>query len=155
MQRHHRIQRSLDRLLSTYAKQHGLDWEPSVTGQGVQVSGKGSYIPDLVVATTAQWEDLEAINESSIFRLGNPPLLVVEVVSPDSQKKDAEERLIGYATARVPEYWIVNPFIATVSVWILEAQVYTCKGKFKGDQQVKSELLKHLTMISAYLLGDM
>ena len=74
----------------------------------------------------------------------NPPSLVIEVVSPNTFKKDTEDLLVEYADARVSEYWIINPIAEWVSVWLLNGQTYTCKGKFKGDQQVGSELLKQL-----------
>ncbi|MEL6384362.1 MAG: Uma2 family endonuclease [Cyanobacteria bacterium J06626_18] len=156
-QKHHRIQRTLDYALSEYAKQTSANWEPSVTGQGVQISDDDSYIPDLVVVTAAQWEALEETDASSVFLLGNPPLLVIEVVSPSSGKKDTESKLVGYAIAKVPEYWIVNPTAKTVAIWILDGEAYTCKGTFSGGQRIKSELVRQwsVTVEAIYLHGGM
>ncbi|SDE99194.1 Uma2 family endonuclease [Sporolituus thermophilus] len=47
------------------------------------------------------------------------PDLVVEVVSPDTAKKDMAEKLDLYERAGVKEYWIVHPGDQTVMVFCL------------------------------------
>jgi Uma2 family endonuclease len=44
------------------------------------------------------------------------PLLVVEVVSPDSVKRDYRYKRSEYAALEIPEYWIVDPLESKVSV---------------------------------------
>ena len=119
---HHQIQDFLYDAMRDYARQRGLDWKPSVTGRGVQVSADNSYIPDLVVSTAEQRRSLRAMGKASVFPLGNPPLLVVEVISPSTKKKDTEDKLAGYALAKVPEYWMVNPVAGcqSVAVYVLQ-----------------------------------
>jgi Uma2 family endonuclease len=38
-----------------------------------------------------------------------PADLVVEIVSPDSIKRDYQEKLAEYEAAGIPEYWIIDP----------------------------------------------
>lgn len=96
-QRHNRIQKRLYDALRDYAQQFNPDWEPYPAGPGVQASQDDSYIPDLVIAASTQWEALEAQDTAAVFRLGNPPLLVVEIVSPSSKRKDTRDLLVEYA----------------------------------------------------------
>lgn len=42
-------------------------------------------------------------------RLEGPPDLVVEVISPDSVRRDRQEKHREYARAGVGEYWIIDP----------------------------------------------
>src|SRR5262245_48461354 len=46
--------------------------------------------------------------------------LVVEIVSPDRPERDTQEKPRDYAEAGIPEYWIVNPLNATITVLALE-----------------------------------
>jgi Uma2 family endonuclease len=45
--------------------------------------------------------------------------LVVEIVSPDDPERDTVDKRADYATARVPEYWIVDPVTETITVLTL------------------------------------
>lgn len=51
--------------------------------------------------------------------------LVVEVVSPDNPERDLIEKRADYAEAGIPEYWIVNPEDATITVLTLVDGAYT------------------------------
>ncbi|PSN12984.1 hypothetical protein C7271_23005 [filamentous cyanobacterium CCP5] len=82
----------------------------------------------------------------------NPPLLTIEIVSPNSIEKDTQELVAEYAEAKVLEYWIVNPIAETVSVYALDQQVYSLKGEFVGEQQVQSELLEYWSATAAEML---
>ena len=42
--------------------------------------------------------------------------LVIEIVCPDRPTRDTEEKSLDYAEAGLPEYWIVNPLNATITV---------------------------------------
>jgi len=48
---------------------------------------------------------------------------VVEIVSPDDPDRDLVEKVADYAEAGIPEYWIVNPNTATISVLRLVLQL--------------------------------
>ena len=42
-------------------------------------------------------------------RLDGPADLVIEIVSPDSVRRDGDEKLNEYAAAGIPEYWLFDP----------------------------------------------
>ena len=67
--------------------------------------------------------------------------LVVEVVSPDRPERDTEEKPRDYAEAGIPEYWIVNPLDATITVLVLDGQAYRRHGRFRRGERATSELL--------------
>jgi Uma2 family endonuclease len=67
--------------------------------------------------------------------------LVVEIVSPDKPKRDTEEKPLDYATAGIPEYWIVNPLNDTITVLVLDGETYGEHGVFQRGQRVVSKLL--------------
>jgi Uma2 family endonuclease len=67
--------------------------------------------------------------------------LVVEIVSPDKPKRDTEEKLIDYAEAAIPEYWIVNPLQNTITVLVLDGAAYNEHGVFHRGERATSKLL--------------
>jgi Uma2 family endonuclease len=67
--------------------------------------------------------------------------LVVEVVSPDRPERDTEEKPLDYAEAGIPEYWIVNPLDAAITVLVLDGQAYRLHGRFRRGERATSELL--------------
>lgn len=59
---------------------------------------------------------------------------VLEVVSPDDPQRDLVQKRSDYAEAGIPEYWIVNPLNATITVLTLEDDQYAEHGLFRpGD----------------------
>jgi Uma2 family endonuclease len=67
--------------------------------------------------------------------------LVVEVVSADDPERDTKIKRIDYALAGIPEYWIVNPLDASITVLTLAGDAYTEYGVFHRGEQVRSQLL--------------
>ncbi len=83
------------------------------------------------------------INLSAVFE--SPPLLVVEVVSPDSIKWDYHYKRSEYAAVEVPEYWIVDPLKEKISVLWLEEGFYE-ETVFTGDQQIVSRTFPEMAI---------
>ncbi|MEI7643640.1 MAG: Uma2 family endonuclease [Chloroflexales bacterium] len=78
--------------------------------------------------------------------------LVVEIVSPDDPERDLVEKVADYAEANIPEYWIVNPNTATISVLRLEGDAYVAHGVFGRGENATSALLPGFTVdVSAAL----
>jgi Uma2 family endonuclease len=70
------------------------------------------------------------------------PDLVIEIASPSTATYDRHNKLLAYARAEVPEYWIVDPEARTVEVLTLEARdVYQSLGVFRGKTTLPSEVL--------------
>lgn len=67
--------------------------------------------------------------------------LVVEIVSPDDPERDTKVKRADYAEAGIPEYWIVDPEGATITVLRLENDAYIEHGVFHRDETAGSALL--------------
>jgi len=90
--------------------------------------------PDLLVLRDAQ----DPRNQNRYW-LGAD--LVVEIVSPDNPARDTEVKVDDYAEADIPEYWIVNPLDATVTVLTLVDTTYAPHGVFHRGERATSLLL--------------
>lgn len=91
--------------------------------------------PDLVLLLDAH----DPRNQNA-FWLGAD--LVVEIVSPDDVERDTVVKRAEYAAAGIPEYWIVHPVEATITVLTLASAAYTVHGVFQRGEQATSLLLK-------------
>ena len=69
------------------------------------------------------------------------PDLVVEVVSPSTEKTDRVEKFAEYAKAGVKEYWLVGPDGKTVEIYGLRDGQYILLGKYNSSQIASSEIL--------------
>ena len=68
--------------------------------------------------------------------------LVMEVVSPDDPRRDTVTKRREYAQAGIPEYWIVEPAAASITVLTLHGQEYALHGEFVAGEEASSVLLK-------------
>jgi Uma2 family endonuclease len=124
---------------------------------GIEVAASGARVsvrvPDLVILSEEGAAALEGANRSIVLMDMPPPLLVVEVVSPNQEKRDYRYKRSEYAARGILEYWIVDPIQARVTVleWVeglYEEQAYT------GDMQIISPLLGPLDLtVNQVLLG--
>jgi Uma2 family endonuclease len=73
--------------------------------------------------------------------------LAVEVVSEDKPERDLVDKRGGYAEARVPEYWIVNPHTVTITVLRLEGDAYQEAGVYRRGQSAVSHLSSDFRVI--------
>ena len=67
--------------------------------------------------------------------------LVLEVVSPDDPRRDYEQKRCDYADLRIPEYWIVDPQAATITVLTLHGGRYVDHGVFGPGEAASSATL--------------
>jgi Uma2 family endonuclease len=87
-------------LLALWFGNHESEWQIiGSTEQRMQVSPTRIRIPDVVVLTAQ--EPPEVLTE--------PPLLVIEVLSPDDTYSDTEERAADYWAMGVEVVWIIDP----------------------------------------------
>ena len=68
--------------------------------------------------------------------------LVVEVVGPDDPDRDLLEKRADYAEAGIPEYWIVDPRHATITVLALQDGAYAEHGMCGRGGTAASRLLE-------------
>lgn len=100
----------------------------------VQIRPRKFREPDLVVLL-----DANDPRQHKRYWLGVD--LAVEIVSDDDPERDTKIKRADYATAGIPEYWIVNPLNDTITVLELEDGAYTEHGIFQRGERATSQLL--------------
>jgi len=114
-------------------------------------------MPDLMILG----EDLAAVllasGRSTIMEEMPAPLLAVEVVSPGKANEDRDYRFkrTEYAARGIPEYWIVDPARAMVTVLMLVDGLYEVV-EYSGGDRVVSSLFPQLNLTVEQVLqaGD-
>jgi Uma2 family endonuclease len=130
------LSKFIEHLLDAEINRLGLDW------LCFKETGKNkSRLTDVCVVTSAQAKEL--MNESAVFETA--PLLVVEVVSPESISRDYRRKRSEYAALGVPEYWIVDPLKNQGSVLLLLEGFYE-ESIFTENQQIISQTFPELSL---------
>ncbi|MCK6623107.1 MAG: Uma2 family endonuclease [Calditrichaceae bacterium] len=111
---HQEIVRKLTIFLSKYVEETKLG-RIFVSPVDVVFHESDVCVPDLVFVST---ENLAIVREENIQ---GAPDLVIEVLSPGSEKRDREVKYKRYAYYGVKEYWIVDPERRLVEVYDLAA----------------------------------
>jgi Uma2 family endonuclease len=147
------INRRIAMFLAIYFSQLGIHPYRLTMKTEITVSGKrlSVRVPDLIILSEAGETALEGASRSIVLIDMPPPLLVVEVVSPNQEKRDYRYKRSEYAARGIAEYWIVDPIQQRVTVleWVegfYEEQVY------KEDAQIISLLLGSLELTAAQVL---
>lgn len=115
---------------------------------GVRIGLRKSRLTDVCVATLEQARELRGA--SVVFE--TPPLLAVEIVSPDSVKRDYRYKRTEYAALGIPEYWIVDPLKSKVTVLQFNEGLYE-ETAFTEEQQIQSSTFPELKLTVAQVLA--
>jgi Uma2 family endonuclease len=110
-------------LLAHWFGNHEKEW--GITGsteQRVRVSENRVRIPDLVVLTAGPQPDV----------LTDPPMLVIEILSPDDTYSDTQERTQDYRAMGVETVWIVDPKTRTGRMCIGTEWIEATRLEVKG-----------------------
>jgi Uma2 family endonuclease len=114
--------------------------------------------PDLTVLAEGHIEQMAAINQMAIKLSMEPPLLVIEVVSPYRHRGDANyrrdyhDKRQQYERRAISEYWIVDPTAQQVTVLVLVNGRYQ-ESIFKGEQAISSTVFPVLEITAASILN--
>ncbi|BAZ54282.1 hypothetical protein NIES4103_69670 (plasmid) [Nostoc sp. NIES-4103] len=114
-------------------KRLGLPWL-CFREAGVRTGWRKSRLPDVYVVTAEQVK--ESLDESAVCQTA--PILVVEVVSLDSVKRDYRYKRSEYAALEIPEYWIVDPIESKITILLLSEGLYEEKEFSKSEQIVSA-----------------
>ena len=68
------------------------------------------------------------------------PALVIEIISTSNQTHDRIRKYSTYMEFGINEYWMVNPELKTVEVYVLEAGEYKQAAIYKGDDCAVSQI---------------
>ena len=117
--RHILIAKFIERELDKEINRLKLPWLAMREG-GIRTGWRKSRIADVYVVTKEQI--IGSLDESGI--LSTSPLLIIEVVSPDSIKRDYRYKRSEYAALGINEYWIVDPIKQQVTILVLDEGLY-------------------------------
>ncbi|XGB38739.1 MAG: Uma2 family endonuclease [Cyanobacteria bacterium LVE1205-1] len=135
--KHGGITKFLERDLDREIERSGLPWIALQGIVGVRCPrGIGLdtvRIPDGVVMQKNDWQALQEREAVIDFDL-SAPLLVIEVISPSTKNIDYRAKRTEYAARDIPEYWIIDPLEAKVSVLINSDGWYDVTEFFNTDR---------------------
>jgi len=137
---HALIIRFLTNTLEAEIKRINLPWA-TLQLLGIRTAPRRSRLPDLCVIpleTIREYLNVSAVVESGM-------LLAIEIVSPDSVKRDYRFKRTEYAAVGVPEYWIVDPAEQKVTVLQLVEGLYEDQ-KYRGDEALESQIFSELSL---------
>jgi Uma2 family endonuclease len=144
--RHLLIAKYLEQCLDAEIKRLGLPWI-CLREAGVRTGWRKSRLTDLYVVAADQVAGL--LDESAVCQTA--PLMIVEVVSPESIKRDYRYKRSEYAALAVPEYWIIDPMKSQVSVLLWDEGLYEEKV-FMSDHIMSSKAFPELTLTPVQIL---
>jgi Uma2 family endonuclease len=108
---------------------------------GVRTGWRKSRLTDVYVVRADQVTGM--LDQSAVCQTS--PLLVVEIVSPDSIKRDYRFKRSEYAALEIPEYWIVDPLALKISVLCWEDGLYE-ESVFVGKEAIASKIFPELNL---------
>lgn len=106
----------------------------------VYLSETDTYQPDIIFISK---DRLNIIGEKKVE--GSPDL-VIEILSPATAYYDLRIKKDIYEQSGVREYWIVDPIQKTIEIFVNKNGRFELISTAKGEGEVKSELLKGLSI---------
>ncbi|NEO97258.1 MAG: Uma2 family endonuclease [Symploca sp. SIO2E9] len=115
---------------------------------GIRTGWRKSRLADVYVVTAEQVR--EFLDQSAVCQ--TPPLLAVEVVSPESVKRDYRYKRSEYAALEIPEYWIIDPKENKITLLLLNEGLYE-ETNFTGNQSLVSQTFPELSLTVEQVLA--
>jgi Uma2 family endonuclease len=137
--------------LGNYLRQNPIG--TLVPGPGAVFDKYNSVIPDIVFVRNERWDSIVAKN-----RFNAAPDLVIEIVSPGSTNRSRDFRLKRkvYAKFGVPEYWAVDCWSQSVTVFRLAGNTLEEVTTLKKKDQLESPIFPGLSLkLSAIFSQDL
>ena len=155
--RHGAIAKRLEKCFDDEITRLKLPWIAQRFSVGLRSPRGGRWdtcrIPDITVLPLEQWDTL-GDREAVIDLNEDPPLLVIEIVSPSTQVTDYRSKQAEYAVLEIPEYWIVDPLQDCVMVCILVEGWYN-QVVFRENERLVSAIFPKLVLTAnQILLGE-
>ena len=126
-----------------------LNWAVRPGTVGVRTGIRKSRIPDILVMTETQRQLLRTL-PSAI--LEEPPLLVVEIVSPNNPEDDYRYKRSEYAALGIPEYWIIDSQESKISILSLVSGFYDIV-EYRGEDIINSASFPELKLTAEQILN--
>jgi Uma2 family endonuclease len=96
--------------------------------------------PDILFIAQAR---LDIVQDKFIV---GPPDLIIEILSPSNWLDDRRDKYEVYEAAGVREYWIVDPDLCTVEVFVLRDERYVQVGRYGMDDVVHADVVAGFTV---------
>lgn len=125
---HNRVIRNLSAKFYTYLR--GKRCESFGENMKVVLNDKNYFIPDLMIVC-----DPDKIKDKFI---DGAPDLVVEVLSPSTNRNDRISKKYAYEKAGVREYWIISPNDKSVEVYLLQGDLLVLSNVYTLDSEDES-----------------
>jgi Uma2 family endonuclease len=111
----------------------------------------GVRVPDFVLFSEELATVMQGATRSLILMDMPPPLLVVEVVSPNQENRDYRYKRSEYAARGIAEYWIVDPIAQKVTVleWV---EGFYDERVYQGENAIVSSIFANLHLTPAEVL---
>ena len=131
--RHLKSSIKLSRLLDEHVENNSLG-EVYVEKAMIHLT-QNSYEPDICF-----WKKELSDKFTDDQMLFPAPTLIVEILSPSTQKSDKGIKFIDYARHGVEEYWLIDPLKKTFEQYLLDGQIFKLAKilKTKGRIQAKT-----------------
>lgn len=145
--RHFLIAKLLEQTFDREIQNKNLDWL-CFREAGIRTGWEKSRLPDLFVIDKNV--AMELLDSSAVFQ--TTPFLIVEIVSPESTKRDYRYKRSEYAALEVPEYWIVDPQENKITVLVLNEGLYE-ETIFIEEEIIVSSIFTELKLTAKQVLG--
>lgn len=116
--RHQRVLLRLTLLLHSYLAERGVG-ELFIAPLDIVLGPNDVVEPDLLIIASEQGR-VRGTENSFV----GPPVLVVEIISPSSQRTDLVRKMALYARSGVREYWTVDPQRQEFIIHVLTSGTY-------------------------------
>lgn len=114
----------------------------------VYFDAENIYEPDALYLTA----DTKCVVEEK--KIVGAPELIVEVLSPETARKDRKEKLLAYESHGVLEYWITDPFNEYIEVRVLRDGKFDLLGTYYPGDTFESTVLKGQPIAVAELFAE-
>ena len=88
--------------------------------------------PDLMVIS-----DKAGLKKNAYYGV---PDLIIEIIAPSNESHDRVKKYSTYMEFGINEYWMVNPKLKTIEVYIFEEDEYKQVAIYKGDDCAVSQI---------------
>lgn len=134
---HQRVSRNIEIIVQNYVSKHGLG-EVFDAPCDVILSNENVVQPDLFFISK---DRLNIITEKNI---AGPPDLVIEILSPYTEKLDRTIKRDLYERYGVLEYWLVDPASKQIEILSLSGKEFSSIGIYGIKDSFESKVIRGL-----------
>ncbi|MDR0804463.1 MAG: Uma2 family endonuclease [Oscillospiraceae bacterium] len=145
---HNSVAGAIYMVIRWYIRLNNLDDRVFENGLLIDVDDECEALPDVVLVS-----DKNNLDGSHYHGV---PELVVEVISPSTEKIDLNKKRVKYAQLGIPEYWTVHPLDKKITVWYNEDGEFVIDAVYQipNSPYIKPDDPDYITSIKTKYYGD-